>query len=55
MGRVFEIVGWTLDGEAYCANHEPDDNDNEEAAPVFLGEGEGLTCEECGEPLEEAA
>jgi len=54
--NAWEIVGFTIPGEAFCINCMDEDPDDEEQTPVFASDEAAteLTCGECGEPLLES-
>jgi hypothetical protein len=50
--KSYEVIGWTIEGEYYCADHcEPtqDEQDDGYATPVFAGDegADDCHCAQC--------
>jgi hypothetical protein len=52
MGRAWNIIGRTLEGEAYCPRCVHNWDEITLSRPIFASdEAEGLTCATCGEAI----
>jgi hypothetical protein len=47
--KLYEVIAYVFDGEVYCTDCEPDLRNDENAFPIFVGEEDTHTCNECGD------
>lgn len=55
--KSYDVVGWVLDGEAYCPAHKPADLPDEQAYPIFADSEWDYypVCGECRERIEDVS
>jgi hypothetical protein len=53
LGKAWDIVGWTYEGEAYCPDHRPEVCCSPDAPqPVFASDEQDFACRTCEKALD---